>query len=334
MPSFKKHAPFLLLLLLVYGAYFVTHLPTSKPQVLGATANLQLFTEPESNRTFLLQALDSAQKEILIEVYLLSDKQVISSLDNAENRGVSVKVMLEQHPVGSGSINTKTYHTLQQDGVPVAWTNPSFALTHEKAVIIDNKEVFVLSQNLSTSSFTKNREYDVEDTNAIDVAEARTIFIDDWQRQSVSLPAETDLLVSPVNARSSLEALLSSATTSITIEVEDIDDPQIMSLLIGKAKTMLVEIITPSLSQLGSNANALRQLKLGGVQVKTLSSPYIHGKCIVVDKQKAYVGSINLSTQSMDENRELGILVSQSDLVQQLATTFAQDWSTAQQFVN
>lgn len=327
MSRFKKQLPFLILTLLVYGWYFFTHQPAQhkKLNVLGANTAIQLFIEPEAGDSPVIQEINSAQKEILVEVYILSDKDVISALDAAQNRGVSVKVMLEEHPFGGGDLNTKTAKTLQEDGIAYKWTSPVFALTHEKSIVIDNSEVFVLSQNLSASSFSKNREYDVLDRNPKDVSEVRSIFIADWERQSFT-PSQTNLIVSPVNSRDAIVSLFESASVSIDTEVEDIDDAEIIDVLSEKAKKMPVRLILPTLKQISSNADAIQTLRAAGVKVETLSSPYIHGKMIVVDGQKAYIGSVNFSTQSLDKNRELGIILTQPEAIQALETTFQQDW--------
>ena len=38
-------------------------------------------------------------------------------------------------------------------------------------------------------------------------------------------------------------------------------------------------------------------------------SPYLHAKIIIRDGKNAYLGSHNLSTNSIDNNREVGILI-------------------------
>ncbi len=165
---FKKNFLLLLFGACIYLAYFFTHLPSfSHTQVLGVTTNLTLFEEPQDGRDFLVSSLNNARQEIDMEMYLLTDKQIIASLESARSRGVVVKVLLEQSPYAAGSINTKTEVELENKGIDVEWTNPAFSLTHEKAIVIDNQEVFILSQNLSAASFTKNREYDIVDTNSL-----------------------------------------------------------------------------------------------------------------------------------------------------------------------
>lgn len=330
MSRWKRHWPLLIVLILIYSWYYFTHLPTKQPSVniLGANANIQLFTQPDTGRQPLLDAINSAQKEIMVEVYILSDKQIIDALVQAHQRGVQVYVMLEQHPFGGGNLNNASEKKLAAEGIKFEWTNPAFALTHEKSMVIDGSKAFILSQNLSASSFTKNREYDVIDTDTADVTEVRDIFMADWQRQNFE-PPSTHLIVSPKNSRSGITSLINAAVKSIDIEIEDINDSSIVAALSDIAKTRQVRIITPPLNDVQSNSEALHELVSAGVQVRTISSPYIHAKLILVDDSKAYIGSVNLSSQSMDENRELGIILSQQDSIQTLSSTFNFDWNKA-----
>jgi cardiolipin synthase len=50
----------------------------------------------------------------------------------------------------------------------------------------------------------------------------------------------------------------------------------------------------------------------------------------VGDGKKAFVGSENISTQALDANRELGIIVSDQDVLNTLQQTFQHDWSDSQ----
>ncbi len=332
MPFFKKNILTLIPLLLVY-AWFLIFNVVSHPsalQVLGADTNITLFVQPDAGRQPILDAIDNARQEVLVEVYLLSDRQIIEALGNAEGRGVAVNVMLEQHPFGGGNLNNKAEKTLKEYGVAVKWTNPSFSLTHEKVIIIDGREVYILNQNLTAAAFTKNREFNVLDTDPQDVAEARNIFLYDWERKAFD-PSATHLVVGPSNSRAALTTLVKSATKTIDIEMEYIEDREIVSLLSDKATNTQIRLLIPTFSQFAVNKDAAKKLVQAGVSVKTLSSPYIHAKMILIDDVKAYVGSINLSTQSMDENRELGIMLSENESIKTLDETFANDWNLGTQ---
>jgi phosphatidylserine/phosphatidylglycerophosphate/cardiolipin synthase-like enzyme len=66
------------------------------------------------------------------------------------------------------------------------------------------------------------------------------------------------------------------------------------------------------------------------VQVKEDTQLYMHAKIIVADEQKAFVGSENISTTSLDRNRELGVLIADSNVINTLQQTFQQDWGVSQ----
>lgn len=295
----------------------------SPSEVLGAKTNLSLFVEPDDGRQQLLDVIGSAQKEILTEVYLLSDPDIKLYLSEADKRGVDVKVILEEHPFGGRNINGLSRPELEQNGVEVRWSNQGFTLTHEKTIIVDGRIVCILNMNLTKTAFSKNREYNVCDENADDVSEAKNIFLADWDKKGY-VPKAANLVVSPNNSRGKLVAYIKSATKSLDIEMEVLEDGRMIDLLVEKAKEIPVRTILPPLAKVTANKKALDKLK-----VKTLSSPYIHAKLIVVDGARAYLGSVNLSSQSLDQNRELGILVGQSDIIERLNREFEQDWIRA-----
>ncbi|KKU91130.1 MAG: hypothetical protein UY21_C0012G0007 [Microgenomates group bacterium GW2011_GWA1_48_10] len=299
-------------------------------QVAGTNTNLEVFVQPETGRKPILEAINNAQTEVLVEVYLLSDREVVDALVGAAERGVGVQVMMEQHPFGGGNVNRLTADRLRSTAVEFKWTNPTFALTHEKAIIVDGQTLFILNQNLTQSAFSKNREYNIIDYNPEDVSEARQMFLADWERKRYG-PKAPNLIVSPENARGKLEALINSAQQSLDVEAEIIQDRDMIKSLGVKARGIGVRVILPDFGKVAANREEAEELKQAGVEVRTLRSPYVHAKLILVDQVRAYVGSVNLSDASLDQNRELGILVSQADIMEKLSRTFENDWQKAQE---
>src|SRR5215831_5008249 len=88
---------------------------------------VQVFVEPDDGEQVITNAIANAQKSIWIEMYILSDRNVIRALEEAANRGLDVRVMLEPHPFGGGSSPTKTLDLLAASGVKTQFTNPSFS---------------------------------------------------------------------------------------------------------------------------------------------------------------------------------------------------------------
>lgn len=328
------------LYLLLFGILTLTAAifgaPTRKEytpgEVAGAKTNLSIFVEPEAGETPIVEAINEAQKEILVVVYLLSDDEVLTALEVADARGVGVKVMIEENPFGGGNINETTAARLQGSGIEFKFTNPTFALTHQKTIIIDRQMVFILNQNITESAFDRNREFNIIDYNPAHVLEAVAMFEADWERKGYTAK-ENDLVVSPDNSRDKLTSLLKSAKYSIDSEAEVIEDDEIAEILSAKAKTIPVRIIIPDLSRIPSNKIDAEKLISAGVQVKTLSSPYMHAKLILVDGVRGYSGSINFTGHSMDLNRELGILFSQGDIIARAQGTFEEDWLNATDLV-
>ena len=79
--------------------------------------------------------------------------------------------------------------------------------------------------------------------------------------------------------------------------------------------------------------SAFSQLESAGVHVvlypDTSSALYIHAKVIDVDGAKAFVGSENFSTASLDYNRELGVITSSTAVLGPLNSTLSSDLRTA-----
>src|SRR6266496_1888229 len=151
---------------------------------------VQVFVEPDDGEQVITNAIRSAQKSIWLEIYILSDRNVIRTLEEAANRGLDVRVMLEPHPFGGGTSPAKTIDTLAASGIKTQFTNPSFSLTHEKGMIIDDTTVYIMTSNFSRSALGgssgyRNREYGIIDTIQQDVLATEAIFVADWNRSTV-----------------------------------------------------------------------------------------------------------------------------------------------------
>lgn len=306
---------------------------TAGPGVQG----VQVFVEPNAGDSPITGAIHSAKKSVWLEIYELTDTNVIHALEDDANNGIDVRVMLEPHPFGASS-PTRVMDELKAAGAKVETSNPAFALTHEKGMVIDNTTAYIMTSNFSRSglggysnSSYDNREYDIIDNNATDVQAVVAIFQADWNRTTAQFN-DPNLVVSPVNSRGAFTTLISSAHNTLLIEAEEMNDSMIEQAISAAAsRGVHVEVILPSPkgSSYDSNSQGIANIKQSGVAVKEDSQHYMHAKIIVVDGQKAFVGSENISTQSFDQNRELGIIVSDSNVLNTLQQTFQQDWNAS-----
>lgn len=313
--------------------------PTPLPDRLRLRAAppnaITLFVQPDDGRAPVLDAFNNAQTSINLIIYLLSDRDVITALKNAVLRGVAVRVLIEQNPccANNNTMQRAVFSDLQEGGVQVQWTNPAFRLTHAKMAVIDGTTALIMSQNLTRTSFTFNREADIVDRDPADVESLGALFEADWARTPYA-PTNPNLVIANADARRKLLAMINGATKSLAIESEEMQDPAIIDALIAAQKRGVAVRYIGSIApvngnnpQRDDNAAGRKRLAAAGVGVRLLATPYVHTKTMVADGTVAFVGSENFSAASLDTNREIGILTTDATTITRLTTVYTKDWT-------
>jgi phosphatidylserine/phosphatidylglycerophosphate/cardiolipin synthase-like enzyme len=269
---------------------------------------------------------------------MLTDPAVIAALGRAAARGLEVRVLLEESPYNPGnpnaalSGNQAIASQLDGLGVTVLWSNPQFNFTHAKTMIVDGAVAYVLTYNLTRAATEDNREFGMINRSPSDVEELKRIFLADWNRVAYR-PIDPDLVVSPDNARWRILGLMEQAQNELWVGVEVISDPEAMALLIAKKKAGVdVRVLDGAVKKVTANYAPMKYLVENGVPTRSQARPYLHAKYAIADGQAAYVGSINLSTNSLDENRELGMLVDSPEACQSLRQVWQNDWARSESF--
>jgi len=289
------------------------------------TSAVQIFVEPSDNAQVLVSSLQNAQSSIHMTMYLLTNNTVINTLIAKKKAGLDVKVVLNKNFPSSGTDNTNVFNNLQSNGVEVVWAPSLYVYTHEKAIIVDGASVWIMTMNVTFSSPTSNREYLALDTDPDDVAEAEVIFQADFTNSGASPTGK--LLVAPINARAGILDLINNAQTKLDVEDEELSDSQVVPALVAAHdRGVAVRVVLSDDSPTTAMANAVATLEGAGIAVKKLATPYVHAKAIVADDTLAYVGSENLTQNSLDANRELGLIVSALSEVAKVETTIDSDF--------
>lgn len=298
----------------------------SDPLPAGAPS-ARLIVEPDDGVKPVVEFIRGASQTLDVAMYLLSDHDVVDALEASQGRGVRVRVMLEENPFGTGPGNRAVFDRLKAANVATQWGPPNFRFNHEKYAVADRKVALVGTANWTHSAFTANREYLVEDSDPRDVAQLAALFDADWERQVARID-DRELVISPVNSRADFQALAKTAKQTLDLESEEMQDTGIESVLADAAKRgVQVRVVIPSpVDQSDANAVGAQRLGVAGVQVRHLRNPYVHGKEVVIDGREAFVGSENFSESSLDENREVGLLIEDSATVQRVEETFHRDW--------
>ncbi len=300
------------------------------PTTTVAPAALSLLVEPQAGLTPLYDFMSSARQNLDMTMYELSDASAEQILIADHRRGVRVRILLDEDFSGK-SVNQAAYATLSSAGVPVAWTNDS-EIFHQKTITVDGAESAVMTGNLTPQYYATTRDFVVMDRQAADVAAIESVFTMDWSgARPAPGPAGVDLVWSP-GSEPQLAALIDSATRSLVVENEEMESTPIEDALESDARRG-VDVTVVMTAESEWNA-AFSQLASAGVHVvlypDTSSALYIHAKVIDVDSAKAFVGSENFSTASLDYNRELGLITSSASVLGPLNNVLSTDVSNGQ----
>ncbi len=288
----------------------------------------ELFVEPDDGRAPVLSAISEAQDTLRIVMYLITDPEVIQAMKDAAARGVEVRLLLELNPYGGSSQNVLVANELKEAGVIVRWDPRTIRYLHQKTIIVDEAYALVMTGNFTTSAFTANREYIVRTAHPRDVAEIIATFEADWARQAVQ-HSDPSLLWAPDNARDVLLRLIDGAQATLDIEHQNMQDEEVVDHLVAAARRgVRIRHITTPRYPLEEDADepGRERLRRAGAQIRYLDDPYVHAKAIIIDGRQALVGSVNLTTNSLDFNRELSVLFDETQPVQRLLRQFDADW--------
>jgi cardiolipin synthase len=295
----------------------------------GPTQAARIIVEPSDKGAALVAAIKAAKKSVHVTMYMLTSNAVIDALVAQKQAGKDVRVLLNKtFPSPQGNSNYATYGTLKNAGIDVRYAPATFTYTHEKCVIVDGTEAWIMTMNTTDSSPTDNREYLVVDTDSGDVAEAEAIFAADMDAKAIAPTGK--LVVAPTNAKDRLLALINGATKTIDLEGETFSDDQLAAAIIARATAgVKVRIVLSDETPTAAQSQSVSQFKAAKIPIVSRSAPTIHAKTIVVDGALAYVGSENFTYNSLVNNRELGVILSATAEIAKITTTITTDFTGA-----
>ena len=323
----------LVIFLVMFGAGKVITAQNLVVEHLRQNDHLGLVVEPAEGIAPVLNMLKNASTSVDLVMYEMDDEQIERALVAAKDRGVAVRVLLNEGYQGqSATFNQRAYDYFQANGVSVKWAPSYFALTHEKALVVDHDAAMIMTFNLTPRYYATSRDFGIRDEDRADVAAVEAAFDADWQGNDATASPADDLVWSP-HAEDATLAFINAATSTLDIYNEEMADQKIIGALEDAARRGVA--VRVDMTYQHEWSSAFRDLSSAGVEIGTYpkSAPlYIHAKMILADSRVASVGSQNFSETSQDENRELGIIVSDPKIVATLASIFAADWQNANQF--
>lgn len=313
--------------------------------------------------TDALSAIDAAEREVLVESYILRDDEtgtrLAEALVQARGRGAAVSVLAD----GWGSLWTRTayWRGLRSKGIearlyhplPTHWHLHAYR-DHRKIIVIDRRIGFTGGMNIANEygSSRGARGTRWRDTHARvegpAAGELATVFEEGWCRAGGRpLPAwpeaaeprgATRVLVLDSSAGrgqaekvSALAAIVGGARQRLWItNAYFAPKPRaIRQLAEAAARGVDVRLLLPGISDVpivrhASHA-AYDELLTAGVRVFEYQPSVLHAKTFVVDDHLAIVGSSNLDFRSFRYNAECNLIILDDEFSQALAEAFERD---------
>lgn len=286
----------------------------------------ELWVSPYGVEEVLLDRLSETTYSLDMWMYQITYDEVMTTLQNLWFLGVDIDIILENHPFGGSS---KEYDTVLKKllpvGVDIVTDDPMGTnFVHAKTIIIDDNTYIISTANLSYSSFRRNREYWFVGHQPAVIVSLQNIFDKDYVGESLShKDIHPALLVCPLDCREKITDALWDAEEAIWIEAQYIEDESIVSVLRKKQlEGVDVRIITGKFQDEG-------WLGTFGTGWKMMDEYYLHAKDILIDGKNLLMWSMNLSTNALDNNREIGIVIDDEEVVKQFGKQFDRDRSNA-----
>jgi cardiolipin synthase A/B len=291
-----------------------------------------LIVMPDDSAQPILDAIAAAEKSLRIKMFLFSDPALLAAVIAAQKRGVKVRVMLNPARRGGEPENEATRKKLEKAGVNVIDSNPAFAVTHEKSMVVDDEIAFVKSLNWETKNLTETRDYAVITAHGNEVKEIIDCFEADWHRKKFDAGKKARLIWCNYNGRDRIAEFIDRAKHTLFVQNERYQDAVIIERLVrAAARGVKIHVMarpphTLKKEKLVEGVGGIRILDDVGVKVHKLKHLKLHAKMLLADEERAIVGSINLSPGSFDSRRELAIEVDDKHVVKRLHRVARHDW--------
>jgi phosphatidylserine/phosphatidylglycerophosphate/cardiolipin synthase-like enzyme len=278
---------------------------------------MQLIVQPDAGIAPLVRDIVRARSSIDIVVFRFDIRELERALLDAVSRGVKVRALVA-HTANKGE---KMLRELEQRfaaaGVEVTRTGDDLVRYHGKLLIIDRLWAYVLGFNYTHRDIKHSRSFGIRVADAEIVKElCRLVDADAADSRHQFVVQHRDLVVSPENARAALTLFIEQAREELLIYDENISDDRIIALLQQRAAEGVRITVAGKVE---------KKWRGGWVDMVKFRTRRLHVRAIIRDRRQAYVGSQSLRRLELDERREVGIIVRDQKIVDELIAHFHAD---------
>jgi cardiolipin synthase len=249
----------------------------------------------------ILHAIKQAKQTIWMQIYALTDPDVLAALKEKEAAGINVTLFYDQN--ASMALNRRFLHAF-----PVQCTG----LMHRKILIIDQACIFIGTANFTSSSLSFHHNvmigcfhpelaniielgHELEATALLNNNTLKYYFLPDFEKKALN----------------QLKLLIGQAKKEIVIAMFTLTHPEILEELIAAQKRgVAVTVIIDGYSAKGASKDALATLIKHQIKVHTSQGKeLLHYKLAVFDHEWIVMGSANWTKHAFSNNQDCMIVL-------------------------
>ena len=247
-----------------------------------------------------LHALNKAQKSITLQIYGLTDPDVISLLEKKVQQGLEVKIFYDKGASKALPKHLPSY-PVQNGG-----------LMHRKILIIDEALTLLGSANLTTQSLKMhdNLIIGIWDPHLASFFNDSTqdyshFFIDNAQIAAHLLPSQEECAVDR------LVEWINSAQEEIKVAMFTLTHPLLVDALCKASKRgVSVHLAIDGYTAKGASKGAvLRLLEAGATVFLSTGSELLHHKWALIDRRQVVLGSANWTLSAFAKNLDCLLMI-------------------------
>lgn len=244
----------------------------------------------------ILYAIKQAKKTIWMQIYALTDHDLIASLKEKEASGIHVTLFYDE--TASIALNHHFTHAF-----PVQCTG----LMHRKIMIIDEATIFIGTANFTPSSLYFHQNvilacFDPELAKEIQLGHhfSATASIGDHYFEWFFLPDFEG------KALRRLKTLIQEAKQEITIAMFTLTHPEILEeLLTARKRGVEITVIVDGYSAKGASKEALQKLIPHQIHInRSQGKELLHYKLALFDNEWVVMGSANWTKHAFSNNQD------------------------------
>lgn len=242
-----------------------------------------------------MRAIDTAKETISLQIYGLTDPDIIHLLGKKQNEGLDVRIIYDKN--GSRSLPKHL----------CAFPAKTVGLMHRKILVIDQKTVLLGTANLTPQSLKMHDNLLL----GISSKELATFFINS-SKETNTLHLENSKISSfllPSTSQDALNRLMKTidrAQNEIKVCMFTLTHPQIIEKLIAaKNRGIKVHVAVDRNTAYGASKKAVEALENHGIAVwKSQGAQLLHHKWALIDSDTFILGSANWTRAAFEKNQD------------------------------